>query len=106
MPDRQRLAQILMTAITIASFVLEGAQTNLLKPLWHPHAKFHGALLLFMLVGVSATACWLLWRKSSEPEIAVRVAACLSLPFWTPLFYTTSLIPRNRGHPRHSPTYS
>ena len=65
---------------------------RLLNPLWHAHAKFHGALLLFMLAGVSAVGLWLVWRKSSEPRVGIRVAAFLSLSFWTPLFYITSVL--------------
>ena len=82
-----------LAATTILSFVLDWSPNHLLNPLWHPHARFHGALLLFMLAGVSGTAIWSLWRNSSEPEIALRVAAWLSLSFWTPLFYITTFLP-------------
>ncbi len=46
-----------------------------------------------MLAGVSATAIWMLWRDSREPEVAIRASALLSLAFWTPLFYITSVLP-------------
>jgi hypothetical protein len=84
---------LVLAATTVVSFVLDWSANHLLNPLWHPHARFHGALLLFMLAGVSATGIWLLWRRSNEPEIALRTAALLSLSFWTPLFYITSLLP-------------
>jgi len=32
-------------------------------------------------------------RKSLEPEVATRAAALLSLSFWTPLFYITTVMP-------------
>jgi hypothetical protein len=82
-----------LAATTIASFILDWSPNHLLNPLWHPHARFHGALLLFMLAGVCATAIWLLWRPTPEPEIALRTAALLSLAFWTPLFYITTVLP-------------
>jgi hypothetical protein len=82
-----------LAATAIASFILDWSPNHLLNPLWHPHAKFHGALLLFTLAGVCGTGIWLLWRNSREPEIAVRAAAMLSLAFWTPLFYITTLLP-------------
>jgi len=92
-----RTGRVLLTvelaATSIASFILDWSPNHLLNPLWHPHARFHGALLLFMLAGVCGTAIWLLWRPSPEPEIAVRTAALLSLAFWTPLFYITSVLP-------------
>ena len=80
-----------MTIVQVAgvalSFRLDWSQNHLLNPLWHPHAKFHGALLLFMLAGVAATSLWSMWRVSREPDVAIRMAALLSLAFWTPLFY-------------------
>ena len=87
------LLTFVLVATTIASFLLDWSPNHLLNPLWHPHARFHGALLLFMLAGVSATAVWTMWRYSNEAGIAVRSAGFLSLSFWTPLFYITSLLP-------------
>lgn len=36
---------------------------------------------------------WMLWRKSSEPELAFKVAALISVSFWAPLFFTPFLLP-------------
>jgi hypothetical protein len=69
------------------SFVMDWSSNHLLNPLWHPHARFHGALMLFLLAGVSITATWLIWRRSKEPEIAFTVATAVSVAYWTPLFY-------------------
>lgn len=94
---RPSMARLLLTLILLAgalsSFVLDWQRNHLLNPAWPPHAKFHGALLLFFLAGVSAMAIWLLWRKSSEPEVAFKVAAIVSASFWTPFFYVTELLP-------------
>jgi hypothetical protein len=91
-----RLAKIVLTLVlavgAVASFVLDWSPNHLLNPLWHPHARFHGALLLFFLGGVSATGIWALWRKSKEPELAVKVAALISVCFWTPLFFIPFLL--------------
>ena len=84
---------LVLAATAITSFVLDWSPNHLLNPLWHPHARFHGALLLFMLAGVCATGIWLLWRNSREPETALLTAALLALSFWTPLLYITSVLP-------------
>lgn len=84
---------VVLAATTIASFVLDWSPNHLLNPLWHPHARFHGALLLFMLAGVSGTGIWLMWRRSAERAVAIRAAGLISLSFWTPLFYITSVLP-------------
>ena len=84
---------VILLAGSAASFFLDWSSNHLLNPLWHPHARFHGALLLFLLAGVSLTGTWLLWRRSKEPEVALTVAALLALSFWTPLLYVASLVP-------------
>jgi len=78
---------------SVLSFVLDWRSNHLLNPLWHPHARFHGALLLFLLAGVSVMGTWLLWRRSMEPEVAFKVAAAISVAYWTPLFYIPFLLP-------------
>jgi hypothetical protein len=94
---RIRVAKVLMTFVllggSLLSFVLDWSPNHLLNPLWHPHARFHGALLLFLLAGVSITGTWLLWRRSLEPQVAFRVAAALSVAYWTPLFYIPLVLP-------------
>jgi hypothetical protein len=92
-----RTARLILTAVllggTIASFVLDWSPNHLLNPAWPGHARFHGALLLFLLGGASLTGVWLLWRDSKEPQVAITVAALISASFWTPLFYITAVLP-------------
>jgi hypothetical protein len=83
----------ILLASSILSFLLDWSPNHLLNPLWHPHARFHGALLLFFLAGVALTGTWLLWRRSPEPEVAFTVAALLSASYWLPLFYIPYLLP-------------
>jgi hypothetical protein len=94
---RIHIAKVLMTAIlvggSILSFVLDWNSNHLLNPLWHPHARFHGALLLFLLAGVSAIGTWLLWRRSPEPDLGIKIAFGIVVAYWTPLFYVPFLLP-------------
>jgi hypothetical protein len=95
--SKVRVARVLMTFVllggSLLSFVLDWSPNHLLNPLWHPHARFHGALLLFLVAGVSITGTWLLWRRSKEPEVAFKVAAAVSVAYWTPLFFIPFLLP-------------
>lgn len=92
-----RIARLILTAELILgvflSFLLDWSDNHLLHPGWHPHARFHGALLLFFLAGASGIALWLMWRKSLEPTVAIDVATWITVAFWTPLFYVTSVLP-------------
>lgn len=110
---RVRVGRLLMTFVlvttTALSFALDWSANHLLNPAWHPHARFHGALLLFLLAGVTATGVALLWRQSTEPEVMVRAASLISLSFWTPLFYITSVLPDSTswaGAPDRDPRLS
>jgi hypothetical protein len=40
-----------------------------------------------------AIAIWLLWRRSTEPEVGVKVALLVQLALWTPFFYLTLVVP-------------
>ncbi|MCU1320499.1 MAG: hypothetical protein JWM43_148 [Acidobacteriaceae bacterium] len=95
--EQMRVARMLMTAVLVVgsllSFVLDWSGNHLLNPLWHAHARFHGALLLFFLAGVSLTGVWLMWRRSLEPAVAIWVAGLVSIAYWTPLFYVPFALP-------------
>jgi len=94
---RLQFSRCLLTGLllisTISSFLLDWKSNHLLNPEWHPHARFHGGLLLFTLAGLSATGLWLLWRRSCEPLVAIKAATFLLIAYWTPLFYVNSLVP-------------
>jgi hypothetical protein len=94
---RINLSRIILTTVlavsTVASFILDWRGNHLLNPAWHPHARFHGGLLLFTLAGMAVIGIWVLWRHSLEPLFAVRVSALLALAYWTPLFYVNALVP-------------
>jgi hypothetical protein len=68
-------------------------KSHLFNPTWHPHARFHAAVMSLIVWCVSAIALWLLWRRSKEPELGVKVAALLALTLWTPFLYADRLVP-------------
>jgi hypothetical protein len=92
-----RMARIILTVVlaaqAISGFALDWTPNHLLNPLWHPHARFHGGLLLFFLAGASATGLWLLWRRSAEPHVGITAAALIAVSFWSPLLYAALLVP-------------
>jgi hypothetical protein len=94
---KQQLGKYLLTLVLAAQavmgFLLDWKSNHLLSPEWHPHARFHGGLLLLLLAGVSATGLWLLWRESKEPGVALKAAAFISLSFWTPFLYVGAVVP-------------
>ena len=108
---RKLLTSKIMLSVVLAggsemSFALDWSSNHLLNPLWHPHSKFHGAVLLFLFAGVAATALWLMWRDSREPKVAITAAAMLSASYWTPFFYIPFLLPQASwwaGIPGHEP---
>jgi len=108
--NRIVLGKCLLTFVLIGGaamfFVLDWSSNHLLNPLWHPHARYHAAILLFLFAGAAGVATWLLWRRSWEPRVAFTAASLLSLAYWTPFFYVPFLLPQSSywaGIPGHEP---
>jgi hypothetical protein len=68
-------------------------QTHVFNPTWPSHARFHAAWGSVLAWSFVAIALWLLWRRSTEPEVGVKVALLVQLAIWTPFFYLTLLVP-------------
>ena len=107
---RLLVSKLLLTFVlgggALMSFALDWSPNHLLNPLWHPHARFHAAILLFLFAGVAATALWLIWRRSLEPRTALTAAALLSASYWTPFFFVPALLRGSSywaGIPGHEP---
>jgi hypothetical protein len=108
--NRVLAGRVLLTVILLGgagmSFLLDWSGNHLLNPLWHPHARYHSAILLFLFAGAAITATWLLWRKTNELSAAFSAAALISLSYWTPFFYVPLLLPQASywaGIPGHEP---
>ena len=83
------LSAIVSTLVDLST----GDAAHVYNPAWHPHAVFHD-IVMFLLLDFMALVClWLLWRKSSEPKVGVKVAALLVVGFWSPFYYVTFLFP-------------
>jgi hypothetical protein len=96
----QKIGKILISIAVVLSAIvstivdlLPGESGHVHNPTWNPHAVFHD-IVMFLLLDFMAVVClWLLWRKSLEPQIGVKVATLLVLGFWTPFYYVTTLFP-------------
>ncbi len=93
----RRVSRILLSVVLVSTAVVSVAVdwniTHLFNPEWHPHAKFHDAVMLWLLSGMSIVALWLLWRRSAEPDIAYTFAMLVPVIFWSPFFFVTFVIP-------------
>jgi hypothetical protein len=97
---RQTLGKVLIsTGLALSAIVstavdlMHGDAAHVHNAAWHPHAIFHD-IVMFLLLDFMAVVClWLLWRKSCEPKVGVKVAALLVIGFWSPFYYITTLFP-------------
>ena len=93
----RRISRILLSVVLVSTAVVSVAVdwnvTHLFNPEWHPHAKFHDAVMLWLLCGMSIMALWLLWRRSLEPDIGYTVAMLVPVIFWSAFFFVTLVIP-------------
>ena len=86
------LLSVLVTISTLVSIAADWNSSHVFNPDWPPHARFHDIMLLTLLVGLLPLLLWLLWRKSPEPEVGVKVTTSILLIFWGS-FYLNYLIP-------------
>lgn len=87
------LLSVVLVSTAVVSVAVDWNTTHIFNPEWHPHAKFHDVVMLWLLSGMSLMALWLLWRRSTEPDIAYTVAMLVPVVFWSPFFFTTLVIP-------------
>ena len=95
--SRTNTGKRILTAAVVA-FPLIGAladwnQSHIFNPTWPPHARYHAASMSVIVSCTAAIAMWLLWRRSAEPELGIKVAALISLTLWTPFLYLTLVVP-------------
>jgi hypothetical protein len=82
-----------VAAFSAINVLADWNKTHIFNPTWPPHARFHAADMSVIVWSASAIAIWLLWRRSSEPEVGIRVALLISLALWSPFLYITLLVP-------------
>ena len=94
--SRKKLAKILLSVLvvvfTLVSVVVDWNSSHVFNPDWHPHGRFHDVMLLTLLVGLVPLLLWLLWRSSSESEVAITVTTAILVIFWGS-FYVNLLVP-------------
>jgi hypothetical protein len=87
------LLTFLMGAYVAINALADWNQTHVFNPAWPPHARFHIAYGSVIAWSAVAIAIWLLWRRSTEPELGVKVALLVQLALWTPFLFLTLLVP-------------
>lgn len=97
---RQMLGKVFISSAIVLSAMVStgidlsyGDTAHVRNAAWHPHAIFHDIVMFLFLDFMGLVCLWLLWRKSSEPDVGVRVAALLMVGFWSPFYYVTTLFP-------------
>jgi hypothetical protein len=93
----KNLGKILISAVLIGDAIVSTAvdwnDSHLFNPAWTAHARFHDASMLNLLWGVTVLGLWLMWRRSSEPEVGVKAAALIPVIYRIAFLYITWVIP-------------
>ena len=95
--SKTKAGKILLTfavgVFAVANIFADWNKTHIFNPTWPPHARFHGADMSVIVWSAAAIAIWLLWRRSTEPAVGIKVAALISVALWSPFLYITLLVP-------------
>jgi ABC-type glucose/galactose transport system permease subunit len=87
------IAVALSAIVSTIVDLLPGDTGHVFNSSWNPHAIFHDIVMFLLLDWMALVCLWLLWRKSTEPLVGVKVATLLVLGFWTPFYYVSSVFP-------------
>lgn len=84
--NRQKIGRILLSVLSVfttsVSIGVDWNDSHVFNAHWPPHAVFHDVMLLVLLAGITVISLWLLWRRSTEPGVAVRTVSALQIIFW------------------------
>jgi hypothetical protein len=67
-------------------------RTHIFNPAWTPHARFHNALGLVILAGLTALSLWLLWRRSGDRRTNLLLGTILGSLYFS-AFFPAALVP-------------
>jgi hypothetical protein len=82
-----------VATFAVINLLADWNKTHIFNPTWPPHARFHAADMSVIVWSVTGIAIWLLWRRSAEPKVGVKVAMLISLALWSPFLYVTLVVP-------------
>jgi hypothetical protein len=95
--DNARIARLMFSLALVASAAIatgvDWNHTHLFHPDWHPHARFHGALFIFLTNAMCVMALWLLWRKTQDQRLPFHIALWVMMALWAPFFVIEYLVP-------------
>ena len=94
--SKKKISRIMLSVLTVfttaVSIGVDWNESHVFNPDWVPHAVFHDVMLLVTLVGITAVSLWLIWRRSLEPSVGIRVASAFQIIFWGS-FYVAVWVP-------------
>jgi hypothetical protein len=76
----------------IGSNVADWNDTHLFSELWSPHARFHGAWMIFAFSLLSLYCLYLVWSRPDEQPRRTRTAAIIQACIWLG-FFPALLVP-------------
>jgi len=91
-----QLARILVSVASLVTLIgsnlADWNKTHLFSELWSPHAKFHGAWLIFAFSLLSLYCLYLVWSQPDRQPQPTRTAAMVQTCIWL-AFFPALLVP-------------
>ena len=98
--NRQKLGKIVVSVALVLSALIStivdlsgGDLAHVHNPDWHPHAVFHDIVMFLFLDFMTVVCLWLIWRKTKEPGLGIKVGTLTMIGFWSPFYYVTTIFP-------------
>jgi hypothetical protein len=98
-------AKIFITFIIIVSTIISVAvdwnESHIFNKNWTGHAVYHGLLFLNLLVGTTILGLWIMWNKSIETVLSVKIAIIMHCIYRVSFFYLGFIVSAADPMPNH-----
>jgi hypothetical protein len=99
MTRRALVGRVLITLVAlqtaVGGFVFDWNGSHVFNDRWSPHARFHGAMCVFLGLGMALLSLWYTWRKAGDERTNLQVGAWFASLLYLS-FYPASFVPGAR----------
>jgi hypothetical protein len=86
------LISLIAVQTGVGSFFFDFTDSHVFNDHWSPHARFHGAMGVFLGAGMSLLSLWYTWRKAGDARTNLQVGAWFAALYFMS-FFPSALVP-------------
>lgn len=86
------LIMLVALQTVVGSFVFDWNDSHVFNDRWSPHARFHGAMCVFLGLAMALLSLWYTWRRAGDERTNLQAGAWFASLIYLS-FYPASFVP-------------